>query len=79
MTFRNSDEVEEAILGFHVLIVVLLFLAASILILCGIAALVRSFDWKCFKLEDEGAYLIFVISFTQTGFLNPEFYTPKSD
>ena len=42
MTFRNSDEVEEAILGFHVLIVVLLFLAASILILCGIAALVRS-------------------------------------
>ena len=68
MTFRNSDEVEEAILGFHVLIVVLLFLAAGILILCGIAALVRSFDWKCFKLEDEGAYLIFVISFTLADF-----------
>jgi len=35
------NEVEDAILGFHVLIVVLLFLAASILVLCGIAALVR--------------------------------------
>ena len=46
MTFSNSDEVEDAILGFHILIVVLLFLAASILLLCGIAALVRSFKIK---------------------------------
>ena len=36
------NEVEDAILGFHIFIVGLLFLAASILTLCGIAALVRS-------------------------------------
>ena len=35
------NEVEDAILGFHIFIVGLLFLAASILTLCGIAALVR--------------------------------------
>ena len=34
-------EVEDAILGFHIFIVGLLFLAALILALCGFAALVR--------------------------------------
>ena len=35
------DEVDDAILGFHIFIVALLFLAALILALCGFAALVR--------------------------------------
>ena len=38
---KRMNEVEDAILGFHIFIVGLLFLAASILTLCGIAALVR--------------------------------------
>ena len=35
------DEVDDAILGFHIFIVALLFLAALILALCGFASLVR--------------------------------------
>ena len=31
------------------------------------------------QLEDGKAYLLFVISFTQTGFSKTKFYTPKND
>ena len=40
------DEVDDAILGFHIFIVGLLFLAALILALCGFASLVRLFKMR---------------------------------